>query len=335
MSIRWIGSSLSAMAPAARSYSLFPGHTQQAALCRSMLRSGSHEVGTPALELSLQNNSMIGISFDCFGSPRRATTTTYMDGLGRRLTLSLSLQPPSGGSLGAAAWDQHNMHMHMHLRIHLSSFTLTLTFTHCHHAPATFSPPRCHRLTNQPTNETKRNERRAPRRTRWRCQCRDGRVAAHSTTTTTTPPPSSQPSSFHLARSSCPAALCLRVSLRVAPFRALRCPPASSDPCLPGTACPAHNTTLTLPSTIPLSFGKILIILPGSSLPARQPACRALPGTLPTGLIGPLLARDGLSTTPHNLHNSIRRPSPCLLHTTFSPHGCVLPLQPHVMHLPA
>ena len=154
MSIRWIGSSLSAMAPAARSYSLFPGHTQQAALCCSMLRSGSHEVGTPALELSLQNNSMIGISFDCFGSPRRATTTTYMDGLGRRLTLSLSLQPPAGGSLGAAAWDQHNMHMHMHLRIHLSSFTLTLTFTHCHHAPATFSPPRCHRLTNQPTKET-------------------------------------------------------------------------------------------------------------------------------------------------------------------------------------
>ena len=33
---------------------------QQAALCFGMLHSGSHEVGTPALELSLQNNSMIG-----------------------------------------------------------------------------------------------------------------------------------------------------------------------------------------------------------------------------------------------------------------------------------
>ena len=61
------------------------------------------------------------------------------------------------------------------------------------------------------------------------------------------------PSLSHLARSSssCPAVLCLRVSLRVAPSRA-RCPPASSDPCLPGMACPPHHTTFTILSAVPL-----------------------------------------------------------------------------------
>jgi len=310
----------STMAPAARGYSLFSGHTQQAALCRSMLRSGSHEVGTPALELSLQNNSIIDISFDCYGSPRRATT--YMDGLGRRLTSLCRCSRPRVAALGQQLG---------------TSTTCTCTCTCASISPPSRSRSRSHTATTllqssllpdvtaSPTNRrTKRNEtrneRRASRRTRRRCRCRNGRGATRFTTTTTTPSPSSQPPSFHLARSSCPAALCLRVSLRVAPFRALRCPPASSDPCLPGTACPAHNTTLTLPSTIPLPFGKILTILPGSSLPARQPACRALPGTsLPTGRIGPLLARDGLSTTPHNPHNppSLSLPPPHHLLTTW------------------